>query len=110
MLKANNNPASNKTGRKNHPKIIMAPIIRIKIWNEIPIIIKTNRQSAPRNREKVLETKTFKYSPTLNPEGYIQLYLCHGEKKVLKSRDMEKKFEPKEIKFSQTCNKNFGIS
>ncbi len=71
---------------------------------------KTNRQRAPIMREKVFEIKTLKNSPTSNLCGYCQLYRCQGEKKVFSNRGMEKKLDPKEIKFCQTCSKNLSFS
>ena len=110
MPNENNNNSASKAGRKNQSKITTAPAMRIKIWKQMPTIIKTILQRAPMKRENVFETRVLKNPPMSKPLGYAQLYLCHGEKRVFRSRGMEKKLEPKEIKFCQTCSKNFGFS
>ncbi|MEK7080548.1 MAG: hypothetical protein AAB925_01810 [Patescibacteria group bacterium] len=66
------------------------PAIKIKIWKIIPIIIKTTLHTAPRIREKKLEIKVLKNSTMSKPLEYLHLYLLHGEKSVLKSKEIEK--------------------
>jgi len=57
-----------------------------------PTIIKVILQIAPINREKILEVIVSKYPIRSNPRGYPHLYLLQGEKRVLKSNGVEKKF------------------
>lgn len=69
MFNANNNPAETKNGKSNHPKNIIVPAATIKIWRIVPVIIKTKRQIAPKNREKKLEIRVSKNSLISKPLG-----------------------------------------
>jgi hypothetical protein len=77
-------------GKINQPKNTITPRKIIKTSTKSPIIIKINLTIAPRTREIKLEKKTSKYLPMSKPLPYDHLYLCQCEKKVLKSKGIEK--------------------
>ena len=62
----------------------------MKISTKIPIMIKKNLKIAPKIREIRFEKKVSKYFPISNPLGYAQRYLRQGEKRVFKSKGIEK--------------------
>ena len=86
------------------------PNNKIKNWMAIPKTIRMILGKAPIIREKILEIKALKNSPTSKAFGYLHLYRLQGENKVLKRRETEKKLAPNQITFSHAENKNFGIS
>ena len=87
----------NSKGINIQDNIIILPNINMLTCTIIPNIIKIILNIAPKVLEKILETKVLKNCLILKPLGYFQLYLLHGEKRVLIKRVIEKKLLPNEI-------------
>lgn len=77
-------------GNTNHPNNIITPAKIIKISAKSPIKIKKLLRIAPKIRKIKLEKEASRNFPTSNPLPRETLYLRQGEKKVLRSKEIEK--------------------
>lgn len=84
-------------GNSSHNKIMINPVINIKICATMPNTIKTSLINAPMILEKILEKRVFKNSIILNDLGYLQLYFFHGDSNVENKRGTEKNSKPNSI-------------
>ncbi len=83
-------PAIKRTGKINQPINIIIPAKIIKSSTNNPIKIKKLLIIAPKSRKIKLDTRTSKNLPMSNPLPRNILYLRQGEKRVLKSKGIEK--------------------